>query len=198
LAKAENSEIPYLDLRVLIEPGRIGNILDNIFAISQVKYKRDGKALEDKCATGFFYKHKEQIYFITNRHVVIDEDEPFYPDELSLELHIDRMDLTKNRVFNIPLYKGDNPLWLEHPEGKIVDVVALPVELPSFYYVTPFSQIDCLREEPNLTSIYVPLGDDLLVVGYPEGLYDSIPIPDPPTKSSIIMGSKPPQQEQRR
>jgi len=36
LAEEENSEIPYLDLRVLIEPGKIGNISDNVFAVANL------------------------------------------------------------------------------------------------------------------------------------------------------------------
>ena len=168
----EENKIPSLDYETLAT-SNWGGMSDHIFAVSQVKYKKEGNTLCGN-ATGFFYMHKEQLYFITNRHVVIDKE--FQPDKLILNLHIDKNDLTKNRVFPIPLYEGAEPTWLEHPNAaKNIDVVALPVEIPSTIYVTPFSREDfIIGRDRNIQSVHVPIGDDILIIGYPEGLYDSV------------------------
>ena len=95
------------------------------------------------------------------------------PDELDLNLHIDKNDLTR-RIFKISLYKEGKRKWLEYIEAdKNIDIVAIPVDLPDTYYVTAFREEDFITEgNRNFESIYVPIGDDLLVVGYPDGLYD--------------------------
>lgn len=146
-------------------------ILDNeIFAVSRVEFARKGHVKEIDSASGFFFEQNSQFYFITNRHVVVDESEWFFPDEIRLKLHIDKEDLTKNRVFPVPLYEGDNPKWFVHPEmGKNIDVVALPVEVPEPFYVKPFKKDRDLID----TRDYVSIGDDLIVIGYPLGIHDS-------------------------
>ncbi len=35
-------------------------------------------------ASGFFYTLADRLYLITNRHVVIKEDDDYFPDELQL------------------------------------------------------------------------------------------------------------------
>ena len=49
-----------------------------------VKIEKDYKLCE---ASGFFYRHSDaELYLITNRHVVIDEEEHYRPDEIRLSL----------------------------------------------------------------------------------------------------------------
>jgi hypothetical protein len=137
-----------------------------VFAVSQVKFIRQGHVKELDSASGFFYDQDSQVYFITNRHVVVDEDEWFYPDELRLLLN----SKTGRDQFEIPLYDHDGPTWLIHPEmGKEIDVVALPVELPATSLIIPFSDKDFIDSEK-----YIPIGEDLLVIGYPLGIYDRV------------------------
>lgn len=146
-------------------------ILDKeIFAVSQVKFARQGRVKEGDSASGFFFEQNSQLYFITNRHVVIDEDEWFFPDELHLKLHANARRLTENGVFKIPLYVGDKRTWIEHPTmGKNVDVVALPVSVPETFHIKPFRERDII--DPVR---YVSIGDDLIVIGYPLGIHDCI------------------------
>lgn len=140
-----------------------------VFAVSQVRHVRQGKTKENSSASGFFYNQDSQIYFITNRHVVVDEGEWFYPDALQLLLHSEPFDLTKNAQFKILLYKNDEPKWFIHPEkGKGIDVVALPVTVPEDFFIKPFSDKDLIGSET-----YIPIGEDLLVIGYPLGIYDT-------------------------
>ena len=117
----------------------------------------------------FFCAFDGQLYFITNRHNVIDQNDWFYPDELRLKLHIDENDLTRNRIFSIPLYDDDDkPAWFEHQKGKDIDVVALPVNVPSHFFIMSFNKENFMR-----VGVHVSIGNDLIVVGYPLGFYDS-------------------------
>jgi hypothetical protein len=177
MSEEVDTEIPQLDYQVIASEGRCGGYFDHIFAVSLVecmkKCRRNGKEIIMANASGFFYKHKEKLYFITNRHVVVDDTKNFFPDILRLKLHTDKNDLTHHKRYSIPLYENGKQKWLEHPVwGETVDVVALPVEVPSIFYITPFSKEDLILEgKPG--SVYDSIGDDIIVVGYPCGYHDS-------------------------
>jgi S1-C subfamily serine protease len=148
-------------------------ILDReIFAVSLVKFRKNGITDPDKSASGFFYEHTNKLYFVTNRHVIIDEEYDFVPDSLELNLHINQEDLNKNKKYTINLYEEDKKLWLEHPTGgKKIDVVAVPVdkdEIDSKFHVVAFSEKDLISPRR-----FISIGDDLLVVGYPLGIRDT-------------------------
>ncbi len=148
-------------------------ILDKeVFAVSPVRFKRASEK-EDCSASGFLYEDRGDLYFITNRHVVVDEEIGFFPEEIDLNLHTDQNDLTKSETFSIPLREGEKKLWLEHQpvNGEEVDVVALPVrkeDIIPHFHVMPFSKKDLLNP-----SRYISIGDDLLVIGYPLGIRDT-------------------------
>src|SRR5229473_1295143 len=77
--------------------------------------------------TGFLFEPDfERIFLITNRHLVIEESEQFFPDRLILKLHTDALDLKKFEDWTVPLYsengKGDRA-WLEL--DPVIDVIAL-------------------------------------------------------------------------
>ena len=109
---------------------------------------------------------------MTNRHMVIDESNRFFPDHLVLKLHTDPVDLTKFEQLTVPLYSETGKAeraWLE--ASPSIDVVALelkPEELKPFVLHT-FRMIDLISPE-----IVVGVGDPLLVIGYPEGFSDSV------------------------
>ena len=140
-----------------------------VFAVSQVRFAKQGRAKEFDSATGFFFEHNGQLYFITNRHVVVDENEWFYPDELQLNLHTNANKIEDNGLFSIPLYDGSVPKWFEHPSmGKEIDVVALPIKVASQCHILPFNEMDLIGSKSC-----IPIGEDLIVIGYPFGIYDS-------------------------
>ena len=61
--------------------------------------------------TGFFYSNpEEQLFFITNRHVILDEEKKYFPNVVRLSLHANQNDLRLNRDYDIPLYKGAKKL----------------------------------------------------------------------------------------
>ncbi len=150
------------------------------FTVAQVRFSRERRVRENSCASGFFYKlKKDKLHFITNRHVVIDVAKGHQPDELSLELHVDRNNLYKKGLpYRIALYEGKNgQTWIEHPQNKdvknptkMIDFVAIPIdekEIISKYYFEPF-EFRGYDETSNLSS-----WDNLIVIGFPEGYYDS-------------------------
>lgn len=135
-----------------------------------ISYKNDK---QQKTGSGFFYLNNSKLYFITNRHMVIKEDENYYPDEISLRLHLDPKNIQNNADFQIPLYQNEKPSWKEHPQhGSKIDVVALPLdekEITSTYFIRPFTPKDHI---PN--DIIIPLGQELMVIGFPKGFSDKL------------------------
>jgi S1-C subfamily serine protease len=125
-------------------------------------------------ASSFFYFHNEALYLITNRHVVIEEEEDYYPDELRLKLHTNPNDIRQNDDLLINLYDAeDSPAWLEHPVGRDqVDVVAVPLDteqVRSRFIGNGFKIKDHIPD-----NIDIPIGEDVLVIGYPLGFYDEL------------------------
>lgn len=120
-------------------------------------------------ATGFFYEHAEGLYLITNRHVVIDEEDNYRPDELILRLHTNAENIQENALYKIPLYDNATPVWYEHPRGAEVDLIAiwLDVGIRSRFTLRPFTMRDFAS-----SGIEFPIGQDLLVMGYPKGYHD--------------------------
>jgi len=128
--------------------------------------------------TGFFYLNpNNQLFLITNKHVIRDEgkkykiqgkEKRYIPKGVWLSLHADPKDLRVNRVYNIPLYKGAKPQWIE-PE-PFADVVAIPLKRQDFeeqgLILKTFSDFNLLPKEYRLH-----IGEDILVMGYPLGVY---------------------------
>lgn len=147
-------------------------ISDLVTSVAHVRCFRNNQLLG--AATGFFYSHEERMHFITNRHVVIQEDEDYYPDELRLELHTNMRDVSQNTEYSVRLYDGSgNPCWIEHPRGGgNIDVVALPLDtqqLSSGYVIRSFSSADHIPEDVDIA-----IGEDVLVIGYPLGFHDML------------------------
>jgi S1-C subfamily serine protease len=123
-------------------------------------------------ATGFFYSHLERLYLITNRHVVVDESENYFPDEIKMRLHTNRKDIRDNEDVPLSLYDGAHkPSWLEHPTGgQNIDVIALPLSLDmTRFNIKSFCDKNHVPKELDIS-----VGEDVLVIGYPMGFYDSM------------------------
>jgi len=121
-------------------------------------------------ATGLFFSHSGRTYLVTSRHVLIDEEERYYPDSIEIRVHTDAQDISKNREVELPLYESGKPLWLEHPtRGSAVDLVVLSVEetLPKDARINYWTAKDFLPIDKRL-----PVGAHLSVIGYPLGFYD--------------------------
>ncbi|HCI54948.1 MAG TPA: hypothetical protein PLN06_05820 [Bacteroidales bacterium] len=99
-------------------------------AVSKIEILNKDKSIEG-CATGFFFSNNEKKYLITNRHVVIDEVDNFYPSYLRLRLHTSKTKYNENCTIDISLYDNSSKNWLEHSEFTVkkVDVVAIPLTI---------------------------------------------------------------------
>lgn len=148
-------------------------------------------------ATGFFVKNGEEVFLITNRHVVtgkniftgklLDEKNASLPNKLIVEFpyEVKRINSDDNfwaNPFEINLYKNntvidDEKLWIEHPIYKEkIDIVAINVT------VICKNSIDALYNIGNCSFVNIPLyenidvidfvpkvTDQVFVVGYPYG-----------------------------
>jgi hypothetical protein len=146
-------------------------------AVSPIKcnINCERKKIHVGSGTGFFFEHAEGLYIITNRHVIINESDDYFPDEITLRLHVDQSDLAKNKEYEVELYDEENPNWLEHPFDPKVDVVAIPLDLDeieskflyaAYNYETTFSYVS--------HQVNIPFGADFMVMGYPLEFYDDI------------------------
>ena len=156
-----------------------------LFSIARLEtYRHDRKAhVTSKLAmaTGFFYKTKhdgnEKIFLITNKHVVFDKKEHYFPDKLSLYVHSDSHHLSKVKKIDLQLWdKSGKRLWKYSRIHSTVDVVALEVKqesLDNCFYLT-FSKADILSDDINLAGKDIDLGMQLLVLGYPLDFYDEM------------------------
>lgn len=124
--------------------------------------------------TAFAWRHNGQAYLITNWHNVTGKNP-------NTGEHLNRVTLAepdlivvwwnvKDRLgfkqgIGYPLRDGDGrPTWWVHPDLKEkVDVVALPIELPS--EADPYP----INEMPTI-DLAVNIGQEVFVLGYPYGL----------------------------
>jgi hypothetical protein len=124
-------------------------------------------------ATGFFFERGRRLFFITSRHVVIDEPTGHRPDRIVIEIHIDLNNLVKSTQFSIPLYRDGKALWRQGVDaaGQIdvavieIDRKALP-KSPAIRAFTPKQLVDPGK--------HVVIGTDLVVVGFPLGFHDTL------------------------
>ena len=118
--------------------------------------------------TGFFYSNpKDDLFLITNRHVIKDESSWYIPNIVRLSLHTNRDNLRQNRDYDIPLYDNAEPRWREpHP---FADVVAIPLDREDIkeqgLVIESFSDVEFD------TKLHLEIGEDILVMGYPLGCY---------------------------
>ena len=124
-------------------------------------------------ASGFFYgvptsqrTRAEQVYLVTNRHVLADLD------------HADlrcnpRADDKYAREFQLTLFDGQKPLWFVHPDDD-VDVAVVPINfdvlIESGMQVAYFHSEQHSATIDSLKSLGVTEGDFAYVLGFPMGL----------------------------
>ncbi|PSR30613.1 MAG: hypothetical protein C7B46_17690 [Sulfobacillus benefaciens] len=124
-------------------------------------------------ASGFVVIHEGNPFLITNWHVVtgrnadtgsiLNQDTASIPNRLNLRHHTNLLGTTVSKIE--VLYTSDGcSRWIEHPQGRAVDVVALPLENLSNIQLYPF--------ELSLanTDIIPRPGMPVFIIGFPFGL----------------------------
>lgn len=143
----------------------------NVTPIEAISIGRAPEPTTLSTASGFFFIHEGKIYLITNRHVVIDEREDYFPDTIRIFIHNNSADISQIRAINLDLYEEDSPIWLEH-ENTDVDVIAIDIStllnLPED--IIHFWQARDIPDPSN----YLDFGVNCLVIGYPLGFYDLV------------------------
>ena len=124
-------------------------------------------------ATGFVVVHNGKPFLITNWHVVSARDpntgKPLsptgaVPDQLAI-VHHDAKQLGRWESRVEPLYSAGNPRWREHPGGKAIDVVALPLSMTDV--AVRFYPIDLALADFDML---VQVAMTVSIIGFPFGL----------------------------
>lgn len=131
----------------------------------------NGKVLSS--ATGFLVSHDGNDYLLTNWHVVagrnsennaILSETGQTPDSLRVWYHSSqRLGIWKSRDEKLYRNKGASHIWIEHPRGREVDVVALAVARDDSlsFYPLDLSLADA--------DILLSPSDEVSIIGFPLG-----------------------------
>jgi len=125
-------------------------------------------------ASGFFFLHNEKKFLVTNRHVVIDEEESYFPDSIKLRLHCSPINSEKNMIIQVPLYDDEQKkLWLEHPLQEKVNCDVVLIPLPEDTIAFALMNFMTTKNIPD-RKLQIPAFADVVVVGYPLGFHDEL------------------------
>lgn len=143
-----------------------------VTAVARITTFKDN--MPQKTGSGFFYTNTGGLHYITNRHMVIKEDENYHPDQISLRLHADANNLQDNEDFLIDLFDDKGiQIWKEHPiHGKNVDVVGIPIEqnkINGSFIIQPFSPQNHVPSD-----VMIEVDQELMVMGFPKGFSDDL------------------------
>ncbi len=122
-------------------------------------------------ASGFFYARNDDLFFVTNQHVVRDDTKNVIPDSLRLRPHTDGSDIRKNEDFEIPLYSGGVRLWKIHATHADADIAVIRLDkakIQAKYFIKAWSATAFLPKQYLLAP-----GDDVFIMGYPLGYHDA-------------------------
>jgi hypothetical protein len=120
-------------------------------------------------ATGFFFEYEKRIFLVTNRHVVVKEEEESYPDHLIVRIHASKTKVDPIRNVVLPLYNASgSPVWFEH-HIKAFDLVALEIGdlLKETDMVACWKPVNLMQQDAE-----VDVGTEVFVIGYPMGLFE--------------------------
>jgi hypothetical protein len=124
-------------------------------------------------ASGFFFERDERLFLVTSRHVVFDEPSKHHPDRIEIELHADRVNLTRTVGFSVLLYRKGLADWRQAEDtGGAIDVAVLELDRAAmppeavFHAFTP-ADVQGLHEG-------IEAGRSISIVGYPLGFHDSL------------------------
>jgi len=124
-------------------------------------------------ASGFFFKREERMFFVTSRHVLVNEPSRHFPDRIEIEVHTDPENFTRSIGLSVPLYRNGQSLWRQGQDaGGDIDVAVVELEpgpLPpegALRWFTPAHLQGSLGD--------IRVGSSLLIVGFPLGFHDEM------------------------
>jgi hypothetical protein len=155
-------------------------------------------------ATGFFWRHADKVFLITNWHNVtginIDDGRSiangWCPEKIGIQYFTKPTAVTTQATsipnaksidaptIEIPLYENfDQPFWLQHPKtfDAGIDVVALRVD-----HLVNTKEVQCVNDF-SYSRLFQFVGSDVFIVGHPIAKSQSTyPLPFPVWKRGSI------------
>lgn len=123
-------------------------------------------------ASGFFFRRDERMFLVSSRHVFVDNDSGHLPDRVEVELHLDPDNVTQTIGLSILLYKNGRAVWRQgRDQDSEIDVAVLEIDgaaLPGVA-LRAFSPRHLASSSDEM-----PLGQSLLIPGFPLGFHDAI------------------------
>lgn len=150
-----------------MEPGGIPvDTLKWVWAVAPLSMWLGRTALSE--ATGFFWSKDSRLFLITNRHVIVDEKQDYYPDRI--QFRVDRGGASGSPLWlQESLYQGDGrPRWKELTPD--VDIAAIELDASVRNHRIASLSSDLLPPD----DLVMDIGSDALVIGYPLGFYDEV------------------------
>lgn len=173
----------------LIRP--ISGISESVCPITMCRV-HDGETVGSAKGSGFFWRREGGVFtkrkgwfLITNWHNVTGFNadtgkamSAFIPNKLRITARcaVSRSGgVTAMQAFEseFELYNNENPIWIEHPQGRAIDCVAVPFDISAF---NNFAQ-RAINDYPFQIDLLPEVGMECFVVGYPLGLKGRVSTP---------------------
>lgn len=137
----------------------------------------NGAVIASAIGSGFFWEFAGTIHLITNWHNVTGVNPitnrmmsgAFFPNRIQFSYCRSANDASEMFYFDtatVDLYRGDFPQWLEHPLGREVDCVSIPVSFPDDL---GFKSVPMNRHSWQ-DALTAAIGMECFIIGYPKGL----------------------------
>jgi hypothetical protein len=124
-------------------------------------------------ASGFFFQRGERLYFVTNRHVLLDRPSGHLPDRIEIEVHTDADNLTHAAVLSVLLYRHGQAIWHQGRDSAgDIDVAAIELDRRAMPAPGMLRAFTPAHLQHRLQEVMV--GTPLLVVGFPLGFHDTL------------------------
>ncbi|MEM7778147.1 MAG: serine protease [Pseudomonadota bacterium] len=126
--------------------------------------------------SGFFFEPDHRLFFVTSRHVLIDESSQHFPNRIEISLHINADNLADCVGFSIPLYRNGISDWQQGEDSAgPIDVAVIELDRKAFptgttYYAFRPEHVCTQGSSTN----DVEIGSPALVLGFPLGFHDTL------------------------
>lgn len=124
-------------------------------------------------ASGCFFERDARLFFVTSRHVLLDEQNKHTPNRIEIELHTDAVNLTLSAQLSVWLYKDGRSQWRQGQDaGGDIDVAAIEIDRQLLPRSAVFHAFTAAHLQTSLADVEV--GTGLLIVGFPLGFHDTM------------------------
>ncbi len=151
-------------------PVPIDALVTSVTMIQMMARGRASEPCKVGSASGFFFEHNGRKFLVTNRHVTVDENSSFYPDQLEIRVHVSQTSMIPTRDIILPLYDDERrPIWIDSHRTR-VDLAAIEIghALKDSDVIQFWNSQRFLPQDVRLE-----LGDETLVIGYPMEFHDT-------------------------